>query len=107
MKVAVAAGDRVRAGDTLVAIEAMKMEHEVQASAAGTVTEVHVDGGRAGGVGPPARGRSTARRDRRVSGLAAVDADADVLRIANCSGFYGDRLAAPRELRRRWSRSTS
>ncbi len=24
--------------------------------------------------------------------------DRDVLRIANCSGFYGDRLAAPREL---------
>jgi hypothetical protein len=24
--------------------------------------------------------------------------DADVLRIANCSGFYGDRMAAPREL---------
>ena len=36
---------RSRAGDTLVAIEAMKMEHEVQAPADGTVTEVHVAAG--------------------------------------------------------------
>jgi len=42
VKVAVAAGDLVAAGDTLVAIEAMKMEHEVRAPAAGTVAEVHV-----------------------------------------------------------------
>jgi propionyl-CoA carboxylase alpha chain len=45
VKVAVATGDRVQAGDTLIAIEAMKMEHEVKASAAGTVTEVHVAAG--------------------------------------------------------------
>ena len=45
VKVAVAAGDLVAAGDTLVAIEAMKMEHEVRAPAAGTVTEVHVGAG--------------------------------------------------------------
>jgi propionyl-CoA carboxylase alpha chain len=45
VKVAVAAGDRVRAGDTLIAIEAMKMEHEVRAPADGTVTEVHVGAG--------------------------------------------------------------
>jgi acetyl/propionyl-CoA carboxylase alpha subunit len=43
--VAVAVGERVRAGDTLIAIEAMKMEHEVKASADGTVTEVHVAAG--------------------------------------------------------------
>ena len=40
--VAVGVGDAVAVGDTLVAIEAMKMEHEVQAPAAGTVAEVHV-----------------------------------------------------------------
>ena len=45
VKVAVAAGDRVHAGDTLIAIEAMKMEHEVRAPADGTVTEVHVGAG--------------------------------------------------------------
>jgi acetyl/propionyl-CoA carboxylase alpha subunit len=42
VKVSVAAGDPVMAGDTLVAIEAMKMEHEVRAPAGGIVTEVHV-----------------------------------------------------------------
>jgi propionyl-CoA carboxylase alpha chain len=45
IKVAVAAGDSVTAGDTLVAIEAMKMEHEVRAPSDGTVTEVHVSAG--------------------------------------------------------------
>ena len=45
VKVAVAAGDAVSAGDTLVAIEAMKMEHEVRAPSDGTVTEVHVSAG--------------------------------------------------------------
>ncbi|MGA2520309.1 MAG: acyclic terpene utilization AtuA family protein [Acidimicrobiales bacterium] len=29
---------------------------------------------------------------------ATTGPDADVLRIANCSGFFGDRLSAPREL---------
>jgi acetyl/propionyl-CoA carboxylase alpha subunit len=42
VKVAVEVGDAVAAGDTLVAIEAMKMEHEVRAPSAGTVAEVHV-----------------------------------------------------------------
>ncbi|HEY5026265.1 MAG TPA: biotin carboxylase N-terminal domain-containing protein [Acidimicrobiales bacterium] len=45
VKVAVAAGDTVATGDTLVAIEAMKMEHEVRAPSDGTVTEVHVVAG--------------------------------------------------------------
>ena len=40
-------GDRVRAGDTLVVIEAMKMENEFKASAAGTVAEVRVQPGQA------------------------------------------------------------
>jgi acyl-CoA carboxylase subunit alpha len=45
VKVAVAVGDVVHAGSTLVAIEAMKMEHEVKATTAGTVAEVHVTTG--------------------------------------------------------------
>ena len=45
VKVAVAAGDRVRSGDALIAIEAMKMEHEVKAITDGTVAEVHVTAG--------------------------------------------------------------
>ena len=43
--VAVAAGDSVVAGDTLVVIEAMKMENEFKAVAAGTVGEVRVRAG--------------------------------------------------------------
>ncbi|MFP5326285.1 MAG: biotin/lipoyl-containing protein, partial [Acidimicrobiia bacterium] len=40
-----AAGDRVEAGQTLVLLEAMKMEHPVKAHEAGTVTEVRVSKG--------------------------------------------------------------
>jgi biotin carboxyl carrier protein len=40
--VAVSPGDRVQAGDTLVVIEAMKMENEFKAAGAGTVAEVRV-----------------------------------------------------------------
>jgi propionyl-CoA carboxylase alpha chain len=42
VKVAVAVGDRVEAGAALIAIEAMKMEHEVRAVTGGVVAEVHV-----------------------------------------------------------------
>jgi biotin carboxyl carrier protein len=45
--VAVAPGDRVAAGDTVVVIEAMKMENEFKAAAAGTVSEVRVRPGQA------------------------------------------------------------
>ena len=45
VKVHVGVGDTVEAGDTLVAIEAMKMEHEVHAAVPGTVAEVHVAAG--------------------------------------------------------------
>ena len=45
--VAVRPGDRVQAGDTLVVIEAMKMENECKAAAAGTIAEVRVVAGQA------------------------------------------------------------
>jgi propionyl-CoA carboxylase alpha chain len=45
VKVDVALGARVAAGDTLVAIEAMKMEHEVRAGATGTVKTLNVSPG--------------------------------------------------------------
>src|SRR6266511_3390997 len=43
------------------------------------------------------RGRGGCRGDGRVRGEAAASLG-DVIRIANCSGFYGDRLAAAREM---------
>ncbi len=45
--VAVRPGDRVQAGDTLVVIEAMKMENEFKAAAAGIIAEVRVTVGQA------------------------------------------------------------
>jgi acetyl/propionyl-CoA carboxylase alpha subunit len=45
--VAVRPGDSVQPGDTLVVIEAMKMENEFKASAAGRVAEVRVQTGQA------------------------------------------------------------
>jgi biotin carboxyl carrier protein len=49
--VAVAPGDQVKAGDTVVVIEAMKMENEFKAVAAGTVSEVRVQPGQAVNAG--------------------------------------------------------
>ena len=49
--VAVAVGDHVERGDTVVVIEAMKMENELKAAAAGTVTEVRVQPGQAVNAG--------------------------------------------------------
>lgn len=43
--VAVRPGDTVAAGDTLLVIEAMKMENELRAGAPGTVAEVRVQAG--------------------------------------------------------------
>ena len=43
IRVAVAAGDTVAAGDVLAVIEAMKMETEIRAESAGTVAEVLVN----------------------------------------------------------------
>ncbi|MGH9080447.1 MAG: biotin/lipoyl-containing protein, partial [Acidimicrobiales bacterium] len=45
VRVGVAKGDAVRAGQVLVVLEAMKMEHAVHATAAGTVVEVDVSEG--------------------------------------------------------------
>jgi biotin carboxyl carrier protein len=47
VKVLVAKGDSVTVGQGLVVLEAMKMENEVRARAAGTVAEVHVASGAA------------------------------------------------------------
>ena len=44
-RVLVAAGDEVVAGQPLVVIEAMKMEHQIVAPADGTVAAVHVTPG--------------------------------------------------------------
>jgi biotin carboxyl carrier protein len=43
--VAVTAGDRVEAGQTMLAVEAMKMQNELRAPRAGTVTRVAVAAG--------------------------------------------------------------
>jgi biotin carboxyl carrier protein len=47
VKVLVAKGDAVEAGQGLIVLEAMKMENEVRARVAGTVAEVHVAAGTA------------------------------------------------------------
>jgi biotin carboxyl carrier protein len=49
--VAVAVGDRVRRGDTVVVIEAMKMANEFKAAVGGTVTEVRVRAGQSVNAG--------------------------------------------------------
>jgi len=49
--VAVRAGESVTPGQSLVVIEAMKMENELKASAAGTVAEVRVSAGQAVNAG--------------------------------------------------------
>ena len=47
VNVAVRPGDHVEKGDTLLVIEAMKMENEFKAGAAGTIAEVRVEPGQA------------------------------------------------------------
>jgi biotin carboxyl carrier protein len=45
VKVLVQKGDQVTVGQPLLVVEAMKMENEVRAKAAGTVLDVHVAAG--------------------------------------------------------------
>ncbi len=45
VKVAVAAGDEVRAGDLVVVLEAMKMEQPINAHRAGKVTDLDAEAG--------------------------------------------------------------
>jgi biotin carboxyl carrier protein len=45
LKLMVAPGDRVEAGDPVAVLEAMKMETQVSAPASGTVTELKVESG--------------------------------------------------------------
>jgi biotin carboxyl carrier protein len=45
VKVLVAKGDQVTVGQALLVVEAMKMENEVRAKAAGTVVDIHVSAG--------------------------------------------------------------
>ena len=47
LRVAVARGQEVQPGDTLLVLEAMKMENAIKAPAAGVVAEVHVGEGAA------------------------------------------------------------
>jgi propionyl-CoA carboxylase alpha chain len=42
VRVSVEAGDRVEAGDTVLVLEAMKMQHTVTAPTGGVVTEIDV-----------------------------------------------------------------
>ena len=69
-RVHVAVGETVDAGDPIVTLEAMKMEHVVVAPAAGRVAEIGVAAGRPGGPRRRARGRS--RPDRRRRGRATL-----------------------------------
>jgi pyruvate carboxylase subunit B len=47
VKVMVAVGDQVQAGQGLVVMEAMKMENELRAISAGVVRQIHVTPGTA------------------------------------------------------------
>ena len=53
LKVNVKTGDAVKAGQVLVVLEAMKMENEIMAPKAGTVTQVLVSKGSTVDTGAP------------------------------------------------------
>lgn len=53
LSIKVKEGDRVSAGDTLLILEAMKMENEINAPCDGTVTAVHVSEGASVNTGDP------------------------------------------------------
>ncbi len=89
-RVLVAAGDEVVAGQPVIVIEAMKMEHQITAPAAGRVADIVVTPGQQVDTGAAPAG---AGRDERT-----LHRGTRPVRIANCSGFYGDRLSAAREM---------
>jgi acetyl-CoA/propionyl-CoA carboxylase biotin carboxyl carrier protein len=51
VKVVVEVGQQVDAGDTIIVLEAMKMENNVTADKAGTVSEIRVEAGQSVGGG--------------------------------------------------------
>ncbi|MBW1917246.1 MAG: hypothetical protein JRI57_04380 [Deltaproteobacteria bacterium] len=51
LDVLVQVGDQVKSGDTVVKLEAMKMENDLKTSVSGTVTEVRVNKGASVSVG--------------------------------------------------------
>jgi acetyl-CoA/propionyl-CoA carboxylase biotin carboxyl carrier protein len=51
VKVLVAVGDAVEVGQALAVLEAMKMENQITAEKAGTITEVKVTPGQSVGAG--------------------------------------------------------
>ena len=53
LKVNVSVGQKVKAGDVLVVLEAMKMENEIMAPKAGTVSQVVVSKGATVDTGAP------------------------------------------------------
>jgi len=77
VRVAVAVGDRVAAGQVLVVLEAMKMEHAVHAGSAGTVVEVGVAEGDQVETG-------------RVLAVVEADGDADGGRADGADDDRGD-----------------
>ena len=64
VRVLVEAGQRVEAGAGLAVLEAMKMENQIKAPAAGVVRGLRVAAGPGGGKGAGAGGLRTARRRR-------------------------------------------
>ena len=86
IEVRVGAHQVVEPGETLVVLEAMKMEHVITAPGAGRVSEVFVK------VGQQVSSGTTLLSIDEVALMAAP------IRIANCSGFYGDRISAAREM---------
>ena len=81
----VAPGDTVRAGDVLVVLQAMKMEHELRAESSGRIAELFFSVGEAVEVGQ-ALLRTEAVVDTAVAAVAAV---------APQPGPLHDRVAAP------------
>ena len=67
VKLAVEVGQRVRKGEFVLAIEAMKMEHRIEAPVAGTVVELGAARRHAGGAGTHA-GAHRSRRGLNTPG---------------------------------------